>query len=59
MRTKKAFGALLPATPCDLEMRMKMETRAAAMGVSLAEAQRNAFAVFLRRSDKSLNIKNQ
>lgn len=50
MRTKKAFEAMLPATPCDAEMRAKMETRAAAMGVSLAEVQRNAFALFLGRS---------
>lgn len=57
MRTKKAFGAMLPATPCDLEMRAKMETRAAAMGVSLAEAQRNAFALFLSPSAKKSIVK--
>lgn len=54
MRTKQKFDAQLPATPCDAEMRTKMVTRAASEGKSLAELQRDAFAIFLRRNSKKV-----
>lgn len=54
MRTKQRFDAQLPATPCDAEMRARMQARAAAEGKSLAELQRDAFALFLRRNSNKL-----
>lgn len=49
MKTQNStWGAKLPATPCDREMREEMEKRAAAEGKKLAQLQREAFALFLR-----------
>lgn len=45
------FNAQLPATPCVDEMRERMIAFATKEGLSVAEVQRRAFSLFLRRND--------
>lgn len=57
MRLKKAvFIAQLPPTPCTLEMRESFIHAALGLGKSMAEAQREAVALFLAKNDtKAIN----
>lgn len=46
----------LPPTPCTPDMRAKVEQMSKDKGVSLAEIQRDAIALFLAKNDrKSIN----
>lgn len=52
--TKKAvFTEFLPATSCTPEMREKIRGYAEKHNMSLAEVQRKAFSLFLRRVDSN------
>jgi hypothetical protein len=50
MRTKKKkLTVYLPSTPCTPEMRQAMVDVVTKRGQSLAEAQREAFSIFLEK----------
>ncbi len=49
--TKRAFRAWLPPTPCFPEMRESLIRIAEKQGKSLAQVQREAFALFLQTDD--------
>jgi hypothetical protein len=51
MLTKKPMNASLPPTPCHRELRENMIASATRLEISLAEAQRRAFALFLSQHD--------
>jgi hypothetical protein len=54
---KKTMVAYLPVTPCTMDMKDRMLKIASDKGISLAELQREAFRVFLTKSDtKSITI---
>lgn len=49
--TKQPMEARLPVTPCSADMRAQMYEAAKKLGISLAEAQRRAFSLFLSKTD--------
>ena len=51
----RKFNAQLPATPCNSEMRERVIGFAIKEGISVAELQRRAFYLFLRRNDSKAN----
>jgi len=57
-RRPKTLVSQLPPTPCTLEMRERMLEIADMQGKSIAEVQREAFALFLSQNDR-LSIKNE
>ncbi len=59
MRTKKSiYTEFLPSTPCTTQMREQLVNIARSQGVSIAEIQRNAYALFLAKnvSDSHINV---
>lgn len=54
-RKKRQFTVLLPATPCNVELRDRILQVADNRGMSIAEVQREAFSLFLAEIDKRLS----
>jgi len=50
-RTKQAMSTQLPPTPCTEKMRTEIVQIAKSQGKSIAEIQREAFALFLSQSE--------
>lgn len=58
-RTYKAkYPNLLPATPCSPEMDEQIRHIAAEQGISVADVQRAAFSLFLRRNYRQTIVDN-